>query len=452
MSAPSADDPPPEQRAPSQMRGLWSVMHRADTPADEPAVDAPEVTEPSGEVVEERSGPRGLWSMMPPGPETVPAESVDSLPREPLAEEEELEPFELVDEDAAALGETRGPDLPEASISIAAEATAEDALGDEFDFAPDEFVAPPSRGWQALLLGIAALMLSGAAYFGLLWVSLITAVCGFGALCLAAAEWTATGPVNRRERWKVGAGGLAGALALVLGPYVFSPLGNAERDRLSGRNTRLHLQRIGIAMGVYQQTFATFPIGGTTLRDHEGRARGGHGWMAAILPHIGEQRLYDQIDFTQAYDEPVNRPAMAQAVMGYYAAGGDRTPNGGGYAVAHFSGVGGEVKSPRGETQPAGVFRAGQPLTSEDLTDGLASTLMVGELGGRYPAWGDPENVRVPGAGLNKDPHGFGNAAHTGALLLFADGHVKFFPNNTDAEVLRRLSTRNAGDLTAGVP
>jgi len=173
--------------------------------------------------------------------------------------------------------------------------------------------------------------------------------------------------------------------------------------------------------------------------------------MAALLPFVGERLLYDRIDFSQAYDEPVNRPAMSQPVVGYYAAGGSRALNGGGLAVSHFSGVGGDVKSPRGETQAAGVFRAGKPLSAEDVTDGLASTLMAGELGGRYPAWGDPENFRVPGSGLNKDANGFGNTARTGALLLFADGHVKFFPNVTDAEVLRRLSTRNAGDLTAGV-
>lgn len=440
MTTPSADDPPPQ---PSRMRGLWSVMQSRDapveSPADEPAADVkPAVTPP--EHPDERPNPRGLWSVMRDRSDDIAATT-----------EEELEPFELVDDGDTPDEELAETEAAEASISIAAEATADDALSEEFDFEPETAAVPKSRGWQALLLGIAALPLSSLAWFGLLWLSMFTAACGFAALVLAAAEWTATGPVDLRERWKVSLGGIAGALALLLGPYVFSPLGNASRDLRSGRNTRLHLQRIGIAVGEYQQSFDSFPIGGTIMRDHEGRARGGHSWMAAILPFVGERLLYDRIDFSQAYDEPVNRAAMSQAVVGYFAAGGSRALNGGGLAVSHFGGVGGDVKSPRGETQAAGVFRAGNPLTADDVTDGLASTLMAGELGGRYPAWGDPENLRVPGAGLNRDANGFGNAARTGALLLFADGHVKFFSNDTDPEVLRRLSTRNAGDLTAGV-
>lgn len=444
MTDPSADEPLPDETTPvkpSKMRGLWSVMNAPDAPTDDaPAVD-PGVESAATESDDARPAPRGLWSMMR---DRAPITPADDVPQP----EEELEPFELVDEGDEPAAEE---EPAEAAIAVAAEAPAEDALGEEFVFEPDHVDTRKSRGWQAMLLGIAALPLSAMAWFGALWVSIITAVCGFGALVIAAAEWTATGPIDRGERWKVTVGAIAGALALVLGPYVFSPLGNADRDRRSGRNTRLHLQQIGVAIGQYRQASASFPIGGTILRDHEGRSRGGHSWMAAVLPHLGEQRLFDQIDFSQAYDAPVNFPAMSQPVTGFFAAGGDRSPNGGGYAISHFAGVGGEVQSPRGEVQPAGVFRAGKPLTADDVTDGLATTLMAGELGGRYPAWGDPENFRVPGAGLNKDNRGFGNAARTGAWLLFADGHVRFFSNNTDAEVLRRLSTRNAGDLTAGI-
>jgi prepilin-type processing-associated H-X9-DG protein len=142
---------------------------------------------------------------------------------------------------------------------------------------------------------------------------------------------------------------------------------------------------------------------------------------------------------------------MSTPVLVFFAAGGNRARTGGGFAVTHFAGVGGEVSTGRGEKPSAGIFRAGKPLTKEDVTDGLSTTFAAGEIGGQYPAWGDPENLRVPQLGLNKDPRGFGNAARTGAIMLFADGHVKFFPNATDPEVLRRLSTRNAGDLTTGV-
>lgn len=439
MSSPSANDPlddSPQKRP--KPRGLWSVMQSPTAPVE----SAPESAVPAAIPPTDGPVPRGLWSMMPaPAVEPTQTETPD----------DELEPFELVEEGESSEEEHVDQDIVEAPITISTEAVADNALGNEFDFAPPETITPKRRGWLALLLGIVALPLAATAWFGMLWFSLITAACGFGALVLAAAEWTATGPIDRRERLKVTVGGMAGALALLIGPYVFNPMGNASREARSGRNTQKHLQQIGTAVGQYQQAFETFPIGGTVLRDREGRARGGHSWMAALLPYIGAKPIFDQIDFSQAYDEPVNHPAMSQPILQFFAAGGNRSANGGGFAVAHFSGVGGEVSSPRDEKQAAGVFRSGKPLAPEDIPDGLATTLMAGELGGRYPAWGDTENFRVTGTGLNKDPRGFGNATRTGALMLFADGHVKFFPNATDVEVLRRLSTRNAGDLTAGV-
>ncbi len=434
MTTPPAEDP----SKPGKLRGLWSVMQSPEVPAEAP----PEATStPAAPVLPtDEPAPRGLWSVMA----SRPAEAAP----DPA---EELEPFELVDDTELTAEEDADLEPLEASITIAADVTPVDALGDEFDFTLEEAAPPKSRGWQALLLGLTALPLSATAWFGVLWLSLITAVCGFAALVLAAVEWTATGPVNRRERLKVSVGAFAGALALLIGPYVFSPLGNAYREAKSGRNTQRHLRQIGIAINEYHGGNGSFPIGGTVLRDHEGRARAGHSWMAALLPYLGEQALYGQIDFGEAYDEPVNRPAMSQSIPVYFAAGGSRALNGGGYAVSHFAGVGGDVRSPRGEIQPTGVFHAGKPLTAEDVTDGLASTLLAGELGGHYPAWGDPENFRPPGLGINKGQQGFGNATRSGATMLFADGHVKFFANDTDPEVLRRLSTRNAGDLTAGV-
>jgi prepilin-type processing-associated H-X9-DG protein len=444
-ATPSDDQSPPdpvegEAIAKPKLRGLWTVMQPADPP-----VEAAVPTADDAPV--EEAAPRGLWSLMgnkSSSPSVVPE----------TAEEEEV-PFELVEPvESVLITDDENVDNvvePEIPIEITADAPAVDALGDQFAFDAEEERPRPTRGWQALWLGLIALSLSTTAWFGLLWPSLVTAACGFGAILLAATEWTAGGAVNQSERCKVSVGALAGGLALVLGPYLFSPLGHAAREARSGRNTQRHLQRIGVALEQYHQQFGSFPIGGTIVRDAENRSRGGHSWMTAVLPYIGEQPLYQRIDFAHPYDEPVNRPAMSTPVIPFFAAGGNRALNGGGFAVAHFAGVGGEVRSPRGETQAAGIFRAGKPLSEEDISDGLSATLAAGELNGNYSAWGDPENLRVPGLGFNKDPRGFGNAARTGATMLFADGHVKFFANATDPEVLRRLSTRNAGDLTAGI-
>ncbi|HET6425457.1 MAG TPA: DUF1559 domain-containing protein [Planctomycetaceae bacterium] len=419
----TADSSPTEK---PQLRGLWAVMQPAET-----------VTEPVPESANETSIPaRGLWSVMGAGSaSTVPVDAVS---------DDELEPMELVDE-------TEPLTVEETHLEIAGDPPATDALGAAFEFETGTTTPRLARGSQALWLGMLALPLAATAWFGILWTALPTAACAFGALILAAAEWTARGPINTAERRRVTIGAVSGAAALVLGPFVFGPLGNAAREARSGRSTSRNLQQIGTALLSVHDQAAAFPAGGTALRDNEGKSRGGHGWMASLLPFLGQQTLFQQIDFSQPYDEAVNRPAMSKPVIMFYAAGGNRALNGGGFAVSHFAGVGGDVVNARGEKQPAGIFRTGQPLTREDVTDGLSVTFAAGELGGAYPAWGDPENFRVPQLGFNKDARGFGNAARTGATMLFADGHAKFFPNATDPELLRRLATRNAGDLTSGV-
>lgn len=461
MTATPSDDPPVRDGvgesppAKPKLRGLWTVMQPAETAveAHSPPVSKQEArSEPAttstndAAAVKDQEIPatRGLWSLMrAPTPAAASKEVADADDLVPM---EIVEPVEVHVDDVE-----RETEPVEAALEIATELPAADSLGEEFEFGNDEISRPASRGWQVLWLGLIALPLAATAWFGLLWTALFTAVCGFGALILAAVEWTTTGPVHRGKRTKVIIGAAAGTLALILGPYVFGPLGNAAREARSGRNTQRHLQQIGTALLQFHEKSNEFPAGGTLLRDAEGRSRGGHSWMASTLPFLGVKTLFQQIDFSQPYDEPVNRVAMSTPVIMFFAAGGNRAMNGGGFAVTHFAGVGGDIASGRGEKQAAGIFRNGNPLTKEDVTDGLSATFAAGEIGGQYPAWGDPENLRVPQLGLNKDARGFGNAVRTGANMLFADGHVKFFPNATDPEVLRRLSTRNAGDLTSGV-
>lgn len=419
----------PDAPAKPKLRGLWSVMQPVE-PVAEPSSEA--ATPPAPHDEEVPSPTRGLWAVMGSRGNENPVESP--------GDEESLEPMELVTDPG-----------DQDTISITAEPTADDALGEEFQFDRDSSAPHEHRGRLALCLGIAAIPLAMSAWFGLLWTGIVAGTCSFAALLLAALEWTSSGTVHRTERLQASLGAVAGALSLVLGPFVFAPLGQTAREARSGRNTSRHLQQLGTALNQHHDQTHAYPAGGTIVRDGEGRSRGGHGWMAALLPFIGQQPLYQQIDFTHPYDEPVNHAAMSTAVVTFFAAGGNRAPNGGGYAVSHFAGVGGDVRNARGVTLPGGIFRSGSPLTQADISDGLATTFAAGELGGTYPAWGDPENMRVIQLGLNKDPRGFGNSARTGATMLFADGHVRFFPNTTDPEVLRRLTTRNAGDLTSGV-
>ena len=72
---------------------------------------------------------------------------------------------------------------------------------------------------------------------------------------------------------------------------------------------------------------------------------------------------------------------------------------------------------------------------------GTSKTLLVGEAGGNYRAWGQPLNVRDLKLGLNKSPEGFGSPRKDNATQFLMDGgSVRSFTNDTDPEFLKLLA------------
>ncbi|MBC8115999.1 MAG: DUF1559 domain-containing protein, partial [Candidatus Saccharimonas sp.] len=229
------------------------------------------------------------------------------------------------------------------------------------------------------------------------------------------------------------------------GPLLFSGLGRDLREATGQQATGKHLTEIGVALNRHHDQHSAFPVGGVFTRDAAGVVKGQHGWMTFLLPFVGEQELYQSIVQDKPYDDPVNRAAMGRDVVTYFAAGGDRAKIVQGYAVSHFAGVGGEIDDATGLSH-VGIFQRDEAVKKEEVTDGLSNTLIVGELAKTYPPWGDPENWRPIGRGLNKSVEGFGSAAGNGATFLLADGSVRFFNNQTDPKLLLKLSTRDGGE------
>ena len=271
---------------------------------------------------------------------------------------------------------------------------------------------------------------------------------GFGFAAIIAGYVTLTGAARRDLAFATRAVSVVamgfGSLGIFLGPLFFSGLGRDLRESTGQQVTSRHLQQMGVALNRYHEQHSAFPVGGVFARDAAGVTRGQHGWMTFLLPFVGEQELYHSIDQDKPYDDPANRVAMGRDVVTYFAAGGDRAKIVEGYAVSHFAGVGGEIDDATGLSH-VGIFQRDEAVKKEEVTDGLANTLIVGELAGTYPPWGDPENWRTIGRGLNKDVNGFGNSTNNGASFLLADGSVRFFNNKTDPKLLVRLSTRDGG-------
>lgn len=433
MSAPESDsgDAPDQTPAAPRLRGLWSVMQPAQPeakPSENSVADGPvaDIAPPS--ATESAPPPsKSLWDVMASGTVSHSGEGVEITSSE------------------------TGPDTIRSNTSAVADETPAIVFADTISADPLETISQRSRSagqpldlW-ACLLGVAALPLSALSYGPGMIAALPSAIGAFAALALGMSVWMSARPA-RASRWRSGLGISFALVSLLAGPLVFAPWGNAMRNRQSVQMTQQHLEIIGRGLLDYHTKHGAFPQGGTHITLPTGKKRGGQGWMTHLLPFVNQAELYQQIQLEQPYDDPVNRPAMGTDVDEFYASGGDRRKVAGGFAVSHFAGVGGIIVSVKGEEVPAGIFNGQRPIRQQEVIDGLANTWIVGEVPGGYAPWGDPENWRVVTKGLNKDPRGFGNAAGTGAMALMADGSVKFFSNQTDLDILKRLSTRDAGD------
>ncbi len=239
---------------------------------------------------------------------------------------------------------------------------------------------------------------------------------------------------------------ILGTLAMFLGPLVIAPW-SAKQRKASGREvTQSHLKDIGRGLNEYHQQFHEYPAGSTYLVEESGNEIALHSWMTELLPYIGQQAAYRQIDRSKPWDGGSNKAPLTKEVPAYLAGGVQEKYNTRGYALAHFSGVGGQMTIDGGSVANVGIFDRSSQVRQSDILDGLSQTLVAGEIAQNYRPWGEPGNWRTVGEGLNRDSTSFGNAQRTGALFLHADGSVKFYSNTVSADVLKRLSTRDGED------
>jgi hypothetical protein len=87
----------------------------------------------------------------------------------------------------------------------------------------------------------------------------------------------------------------------------------------------------------------------------------------------------------------------------------------------------------------------GPAVAFEDIKDGLATTLLIGEIRDELPPWGKPGNSRDPALGINKSPKGFGGTFYNGCLFAMADGSVRHISETVDTKVIEALGTPAGG-------
>ncbi|MBI1904358.1 MAG: DUF1559 domain-containing protein, partial [Planctomycetia bacterium] len=180
------------------------------------------------------------------------------------------------------------------------------------------------------------------------------------------------------------------------------------------------------------------------------------GWMVELLPHLGHQELYDQIDFDKAWHEGGN-VAVAMNPIPEFLNPADKNKvwtgiRGAGLPLTHFVGVSGvrdklndnPATWPRSDPR-AGIFGYKQVARPSEITDGLAQTILLIGNGKLQHPWcqGGGSTIRAAGEPFFNETTGFGSAglAEPGAYAAMADGSVRVISAKIDPKLFRALVT-----------
>jgi RNA polymerase sigma factor (sigma-70 family) len=154
-------------------------------------------------------------------------------------------------------------------------------------------------------------------------------------------------------------------------------------------------------------------------------------WRVAILPHIGEQALYDEFKLDEAWDSPHNKKLIAKMPTIYAAPVAVKGAKEGMTYYQVFTG-------------PDTPFDAIKEITFQDIKDGTSNTLAVIEAKDAV-IWTKPADLKLPKEG-DKLP-AVGGMFKSGFHVLLFDGSVHFFGPNPPAAELRALITPDGGEI-----
>lgn len=186
-----------------------------------------------------------------------------------------------------------------------------------------------------------------------------------------------------------------------------------------------NLKQIGRALNQYHESYGTLPP--AFVVDENGKRM--HSWRVLILPYLEQQALYAEYDFSEPWDGPHNSRLLARRPQ-VYACPSD--PTSAANTNTSYAGALGEHC----------VFRGPAPVAYQDITDGLSTTIFVGDVQATIP-WMKPEDIDIklfPEIGAQG---GFGSHHVTGPNFLMGDGTVGPLEQNLPRRIIDALFTRD---------
>jgi hypothetical protein len=211
--------------------------------------------------------------------------------------------------------------------------------------------------------------------------------------------------------------GIVGVLvALLLLPNV---RGVGAREAARRMQCSNNLKWIALALQNYESTYGCLPPAYTV----DGAGKPLHSWRTLILPFVEQKALYDRIDLSKAWDDPVNQAAARESPRVYRCPSANFSKNLTGYLAVVALG---------------GCFKPAEPRGMAEITDDKSLTLMVVEVADEHAVhWMSPSDA---GEELILKMDEVRRPVHpSGVMGVCVDGRVFFFSRDTPQDVLKAL-------------
>jgi prepilin-type processing-associated H-X9-DG protein len=186
-----------------------------------------------------------------------------------------------------------------------------------------------------------------------------------------------------------------------------------------------NMKQIGIALHNYHSAYKTLPP--AYITDAEGNPL--HSWRTLILPFMEQQALYQQIDFSKPWDDPVNLPYSQTVIPAYACPSTIGDPTSTTYVAV---------------VDPSGIMSGPQATKFSEVLDGLSNTIMLVECDSDLAVpWMQPQDINLNqfvSSGTAKEAGGHYGGAH----VLMADGAVTFITDSMNPQ-LRQVMVSKAG-------
>jgi hypothetical protein len=217
----------------------------------------------------------------------------------------------------------------------------------------------------------------------------------------------------------------SGVLIALLLPAV-----QAAREAARRQSCGNNLKQIGLALHNYHDVYKSFPPAFTV--DAEGKPL--HSWRTLILPFLGQQALYSQIDLNEPWDSPKNRMFHNTVIAAFHCP----SQPAGSAECSYMAVVG-----------PNTMFPGSTAVSLANVTDGTSNTLAIVEVRGAAVSWMAPVDLDLskmqfaPNASSNE----MGSFHPGGFQAVLCDGSVRFISQGLDPQSLRALTTINDGQI-----